>query len=92
MRANPWGNGAALTDGALGGREGVALLAGCLVAGAPDVELLCEDVDGLESGADEGPEVRTGVSEADCPSLTSVGTEPFVDDAEGKIKGILFSL
>lgn len=71
MRANPGGNGPALTVGTLGGRDGVMLLVGCLVAAAPeleaDAEFLSEPVEGLESGADEGPEagVRTGVSEPD---------------------------
>lgn len=47
------------------------LLVGCLVAAAPeleaDAEFLSEPVEGLKSGADEGPEagVRTGVSEPD---------------------------
>lgn len=70
-RANPGGNGTALTAGTLGMTAGVMLLAGCLVAAAPEVEagveFVSEPVDGLDSGAGEGPEagVRTGVSEPD---------------------------
>lgn len=56
-------------------------MVGCLVAG---MELLFEDVDGLESGADEGLGVRTGVSEAAWLWLASVGTIPLVEDAEGE--------
>lgn len=69
MRADPGGNGPALTAGTLGGAAGVVLLVGCLVAAAPeaDVEFLSEPANGLVSGADEDPEagVRTGVSEPD---------------------------
>lgn len=69
MRADPGGNGPALTAGTRGGTVGVMLLLGCLVAAAPeaDAEFLSELADGLVSGADEDPEasVRTGVSEPD---------------------------
>ena len=108
MKADPGGNGPALTAGTLGVTAGVMLLVGCLVAAAPEaeveaeavaeaeadaeaeaeaeaeVEFLSEPVDGLESGAGEGPEagVRTGVSEPDWPSLPSAGAEPLLEDAE----------
>lgn len=89
IRTNPGGNGPTLAYGALGGREGVV---GCLVAAPPVVEagmeLLFEDVDGLESGADEGPRVCTCVSEAAWPWLVSVGAIPLVEDAEGEEKPI----
>ena len=112
VRADPGGNGPALTAGTLGVTAGVMLPVGCLVAAAPEAELeaeeeaeaeaeteaeaeaeagaeaevefLSEPVDGLESGAGEGPEagVRTGVSEPDWPSLPSAGAEPLLEDAE----------
>lgn len=77
-----------LTAGTLGVTAGVMVLVGCLVAAAPDpettVEFLSEPHDGLESGANEGPEAgtRTGVSEPDWPSLQSAAAEPLLEDAE----------
>lgn len=77
-----------LTAGTLGVTAGVMVLVGCLVAAAPEpeatVEFLSEPHDGLESGADEGPEAgtRTGVSEPDWPSLQSAAAESLLEDAE----------
>lgn len=76
-----------LTAGTLGVTAGVMVLVGCLVAAAPEpeatVEFLSEPHDGLESGADEGPEAgaRTGVSEPDWLSLQSAAAEPLLEDA-----------
>lgn len=74
--------------GTLGGTDGVTVLVGCLAAAAPepeaDVAFLSDDAGGLKSAADEGLEagVRTGVSEADWLSPTSVGPEPLVEGTE----------
>lgn len=63
IRANPRGNGPALTVGTLV----VTVLVGCLVAAAPELEVAVEFLSapavGLESGADE--DICIGASEPD---------------------------
>lgn len=80
MRANPGGNGAVLTAGTLGGREGVTAPGACRPAAA--VEPLSEPAEGLESGG--GPEAAAGMAASGVgwPSTPSAGAEPFLDGAE----------
>lgn len=67
------------------------MLVDCLVTVGPELdageEFLSEPTRGLEFPADEAPEpdVLTGVSEPDWPSLLSAGAEPLLEDAGDEV-------